>query len=103
MEGLETTLLTGLHGEKIMMVFNTTLPGHTVPTHSHKEEQVGMVYGGEANLKIGAEERHVKKGDLYCIPSNTPHSDTCIGNKPFVMLDIFYPRRNDFLKKMEKL
>ncbi|KKL69079.1 hypothetical protein LCGC14_2118530 [marine sediment metagenome] len=101
MEGLETTILTGLHGEKIMMVFNATLPGHSVPTHSHKQEQVGMVYEGEAKLKIGDEERHVKKGDLYCIPSDTPHSDTCLGNEPFIMLDIFYPIRNDFLRKLK--
>jgi len=27
MEGLETTFLTGLHGENMMIPFNTTLPG----------------------------------------------------------------------------
>lgn len=89
MEGLETTILTGLHGEKMMMAFNATLPGHSVPKHSHKHEQIGMVYYGEAKLRIGEEERIVKKGDFYCIPANTPHSDTCIGKEPFIMLDIF--------------
>lgn len=49
-EGLETTVLTGLHGEKMMMVLNATLPGHTVPLHSHPHEQVGMVYAGKASL-----------------------------------------------------
>lgn len=34
MEGLETTILTSLHGEKMMMALNTTMPGHTVPLHS---------------------------------------------------------------------
>ena len=29
MEGLETTILTGLRGEKMMMAFNATLPGHS--------------------------------------------------------------------------
>ena len=48
MPGLETTILTGLHGEKMMMSLNATLPGHTVPTHSHPHEQVGMVYAGKA-------------------------------------------------------
>jgi len=43
MVGLETTILTGLHGEKMMMVLNTTLPGHIVPSHSHPHEQIGMV------------------------------------------------------------
>ncbi|MFX0057417.1 MAG: cupin domain-containing protein [Candidatus Hodarchaeota archaeon] len=101
MEGLETTILTGLYGEKMMMALNATLPNHTVPIHSHKHEQVGMVYAGEARLQIGNEERNVKKGDFYYIPSNTPHSDTCIGNETFIMLDIFYPTRKDFLKKLK--
>ena len=101
MEGLETTILTGLYSEKMTMALNATLPGHTVPMHSHKHEQIGIVYGGEANLRIGDEERIVKKGDFYCIPSNTPHGDKCIGNEPFIMLDIFYPIRDDFLRKLK--
>ncbi|MFX1346512.1 MAG: cupin domain-containing protein [Promethearchaeota archaeon] len=100
MEGLETTILTGLHGEKMMMALNATLPGHTVPIHSHKHEQIGMVYAGEAKLIIGDEERIVRKGDFFCIPANTPHGDACLGNEPFIMLDIFYPSRKDFLKKL---
>ena len=99
MEGLETTILTGLRGEKMMMVLNATLPGHSVPSHSHPHEQIGIVYAGKAILKIGEEERLVKKGDFYCIPSNVPHSDTTIGDEPFIMLDIFYPIREDFAKK----
>ncbi len=101
MKGLESTILTGLHGEKMMMALNATLPGHTVPTHSHKHEQLGMVYAGKAELRIGNEKKIVKKGDFYYIPPNTPHSDKCIGNEPFVMLDIFYPSRKDFIKKLK--
>lgn len=101
MPGLETTILTGLHGEKMMMVLNTTLPGHTVPMHSHPHEQIGMVYAGKAMLRIGDEDRIVQKGDFYCIPADVPHSDTCIGDEPFVMLDIFYPVREDFVKKLK--
>jgi len=102
MTGLQTTILTGLHGEQMMMVLNTTLPGHTVPEHSHPHEQIGMVYQGKARLKIDDEERIVEKGDFYCIPANVPHSDTCISEEPFVMLDIFYPVRKDFITKYKK-
>ncbi|MEK7310162.1 MAG: cupin domain-containing protein [Planctomycetota bacterium] len=102
MPGLETTILTGLHGEKMMMVFNATLPGHTVPMHSHHHEQIGLVYTGKAVLRIGDEERVVQKGDFYCIPANVSHSDTCIGDEPFVMLDIFYPVREDFIEKLKQ-
>ncbi len=100
MKGLTTKILTGLHGKKKMMVLNYTLPGHTVPKHSHPHEQIGMVYSGKATLQIADEERIVKKGDFYCIPSNVEHSDTCIGDEPFVMLDIFYPVREDFVEKL---
>lgn len=102
MPGLETTILTGLHGEKMMMVLNATLPGHTVPMHSHPHEQIGMVYAGKAVLRIGREERIAQQGDFYCIPANVPHSDTCIGDEPFVMLDIFYPVREDFIEKLKQ-
>ncbi len=103
MQGLETTVLTGLRGERMMMVLNATLPSHTVPIHSHPHEQIGMVYRGEAILRIGNEERHVKKGDFYCIPANVPHGDTTLGNEPFIMLDIFHPVRRDFIEKCKTI
>ncbi len=95
--GLETTVLTGLDEERMMMVLSATLPGQTVAIHSHPHEQIGMVYSGRAMLMIGNEERMVQKGDFYCIPANVPHGDICLGDEPFVMLDIFYPVREDFL------
>ncbi len=101
LEGVETKILTGLSGEKMMMVLTTTMPGHEVPTHSHPHEQVGMVYSGRAVLRIGDEERIVQKGDFYCIPANVPHSDRCLGDEPFVMLDIFYPVREDFIDRLK--
>jgi len=101
MKGLTTKILTGLKGEKMMMVLNYTLPGHTVPKHSHPHEQIGMVYSGKAKLQIGNEEKIVEKGNFYCIPSNVEHSDTCIGDEPFVMLDIFCPIREDFIEKLK--
>jgi len=71
-EGVQTTALTGLHGEKMMMVLTATLPKSEVPTHSHPHEQIGMVYSGKALLRIGNKERVVSKGDFYRIPSNVP-------------------------------
>lgn len=101
MEGLETKILTGLNGEKMMMVLNYTLPGHTVDTHSHPHEQIGIIYSGKAQMWIGDEKRVIKKGDFYCIPANVPHGDTCIGDKPFIMLDIFFPIRETFIEKLK--
>ncbi len=102
MEGLETVILTGLNGEKMMMALNVTSPKHTVPLHSHPHEQIGMVYGGKAKLRIGDEEHTVKKGDFYRIPPDVPHSDTALGDEPFIMLDVFYPVREDFIQKLKQ-
>jgi quercetin dioxygenase-like cupin family protein len=102
MKGLETTILTGFNGEKTMMVLNYTLPGHTVATHTHPHEQTGIIYAGKAHMWVGDEKKIIKKGDFYCIPANVPHGDTCIGNEPFVMLDIFYPVRETFIEKLKE-
>jgi quercetin dioxygenase-like cupin family protein len=59
MVGLETTILTGLSREKMMMALNTTLPGHTVPLQSHPPEQIGVVHGGKARLRIGDQQKIV--------------------------------------------
>lgn len=99
-EGLTTKVLTGLNDEKMMMVLSSTMPNCEVPMHKHPHEQIGMVYDGEALLQIGDETRHVKKGDFYCIPANVEHGDKTIGDKPFVMFDIFYPIRETFIEKL---
>lgn len=78
------------------------LPGHSVPLHSHPHEQIGMVYNGKAVLRIGGEERTVRRGDFYSIPANVQHGDICIGEKPFVMLYIFCPLREDFIQKLNE-
>jgi quercetin dioxygenase-like cupin family protein len=100
-QGLETAILTGLHGESMMMVLNTTQPGHTIATHSHPHEQLGVVLAGKATLRIGDEERVVEPGDTYFIPSNAQHSNTCLGDEPSVMLDVFCPVREDFIEKVK--
>ncbi len=98
--GVETTILTGRHGEAMMMVLTEVTPGATVPTHSHPHEQIGMVYAGKAKMRIGNEDRVVKKGDFCIMPPNVEHEATCLGDESFVMLDIFYPAREDFIEKI---
>ncbi len=44
-----------------MMVLSSTLPGHSVPVHSHMHEQVGMVYSGKARLRIGAKNALLRR------------------------------------------
>jgi quercetin dioxygenase-like cupin family protein len=98
--GAETAILTALDGEGMMMVLTEIAPGVTVPVHSHPHQQMGMVYSGKAEMRIGDQVRTIARGDICVMPSNVEHGATSVGDEPFVMLDIFYPAREDYLKKI---
>ncbi len=101
MAGVETSVLVGLQGEKMMMVLTTIHPGYSVPTHSHPHEQMGRVQSGKAIMIIGDQTRTVKAGDFCHFPPNVKHSAECVGDEPFVMLDIFHPIREDFAEAIK--
>ena len=100
-DGIVTTILTGTHGEKMMMVRQNIAAGAVAPMQAHPQEQVGLVLEGEGILTIGDEERRVKRGDYYCMPANVPHGAVNPGQTEFVAVEIFYPIREDFLKKIK--
>ena len=102
MEGVDSTVLTGLAGGNMMMVLTTIQPGYEVPEHKHHHEQIGLVRSGKARMKIGDKEHVVEKGDVCIFPSNVPHNAICLGDAPFVMLDIFNPVREDFIEQIKK-
>lgn len=100
--GVETAVLTALDGKGMMMVLTEIAPGVTVPMHKHPHEQIGMVYAGKAEMRIGDQTRIIEKGDFCRMPSNVEHQAACIGDEPFIMLDIFYPAREDFIEKISR-
>jgi quercetin dioxygenase-like cupin family protein len=89
-----STIIASLHDETMMVVLIATSRGYSVPTHTHPHEQIGMVLSGKAALRIGNNETIVKQGDFYSIPADVPHTDTCIGDEPFVEM-VFYPAGED--------
>jgi unsaturated pyranuronate lyase len=101
MNGVETSFLTGLQGEKAMMVLTTVYPGYAVPAHAHPHEQMGQVQAGKAIMIIGDHTRTVTKGDFCYFPPNVEHSAECVGEEAFVMLDIFHPIREDFAEAVK--
>jgi quercetin dioxygenase-like cupin family protein len=54
----------------------------------------------QQNFRLEMMSELLSKVIFFFIPANTPHSDTFIGDEPFVMLDIFYPIREYFLEKL---
>jgi len=71
--------------------------GAEVPMHSHPHEQLGVVLDGELEMEIGGERRAIRPGDAYVIPGGVPHGARAHAG-PARVLDVFYPRREDYLK-----
>ena len=78
-----------------MMICEFTFDAHVeIPIHSHPHEQVGYLVEGHVEMIIDGEKTELKKGDSYCAPSNVPHGVFTL--EPSVIVDTFYPPREDY-------
>jgi quercetin dioxygenase-like cupin family protein len=65
--------------------------------HSHdKNEQVSYIVSGSFEATVGGETKVLKKGDSYYVPLNVMHGVVALEDS--VILDVFTPMREDFLK-----
>jgi quercetin dioxygenase-like cupin family protein len=84
-------------GEKIM-ICRLKFPPLTVTTpHDHPHEQITLVEKGRARFIIGNEEKVVGAGDVLHFPPNVWHGATML-DEEVILIDIFSPIREDFLK-----
>lgn len=89
-----------LPGEKVMFSAVRFEPHAEVPTHQHPHEQMGIILEGELDLWIKDERRRLRRGDMYAVPSNVRHGAetkdfTCL------VLDVFHPLRDDYVKMFQ--
>lgn len=64
--------------------------------HQHPHAQLAYVESGQFDFTIGDETRRLGPGDCAYIPPNVDHGAIC--REAGVLLDIFSPLREDFLK-----
>ena len=64
--------------------------------HTHPHVQISYVLEGSFEATIGDETRIIKKGDTYITEPDVPHGVVCL--EAGTLLDIFTPKRADFLK-----
>ncbi|PTS94548.1 cupin domain-containing protein [Pedobacter sp. HMWF019] len=64
--------------------------------HEHYHAQVTFVESGVFEMTIGDEKKIIKKGDGFYAPPHVIHGCVCI--EPGVLIDVFSPHREDFLK-----
>lgn len=101
-ETLPQTVATGVvrrilaYTNDIMCVENCFEVGAVGPMHSHPHTQITYVVSGEFSFTIEGETRVVKAGDSMLKEKGPVHGCTCL--KKGVLLDIFTPMREDFVK-----
>jgi quercetin dioxygenase-like cupin family protein len=86
-------------GDKLMLARVLLKKGCVVPEHSHENEQVTYILDGALKFWIDGREIVVHAGEVLCIPAHMPHKAEAVEDT--VDLDVFYPPRQDWLKKTD--
>src|SRR5688572_9073176 len=87
-------LKTRVHGDKTQIVEFRLEAGHTLPLHSHPEEQTGYLVSGSIVLTIGDETFKVAPGDSWCIPGNVRHGAEILLDS--IAIEVFSPVRKEY-------
>ncbi len=85
-----------VHDGIMMAVENTFEKGAVGAMHSHPHEQVTYVKSGKFEFTIDGETHIVSEGDTLHKRSNIVHGCVCL--EAGVLIDVFTPQREDFLK-----
>ena len=85
-----------IHSENMTVVNWSIESGSAFPEHSHPHEQIGYVVKGSFEATLGDETSTIHAGDTYYVPPNLVHG--VIALEEGILLDIFTPQREDFLK-----
>jgi quercetin dioxygenase-like cupin family protein len=84
-------------GERLMVCRLRFAPQVVTPPHDHPHEQITLVERGRVRFIIGTEERIAQAGDVLHFPPGLWHGATML-DEEVVLIDIFTPLREDFLK-----
>ncbi|MGE5605631.1 MAG: cupin domain-containing protein [Bacteroidota bacterium] len=83
-------------GGKMMAVEVLFKKGAVGAVHTHPHEQIGYVLKGSFELQSEGKKEIIKAGDSYYTTPNQPHGVVALEDG--ILLDIFTPQREDFLK-----
>jgi quercetin dioxygenase-like cupin family protein len=81
---------------QLMMVKIKFEKGAIGTLHNHFHSQVSYVAAGEFRVSIDGEDRTLKTGDGFYVSPNINHGVECLD--PGMLIDVFSPVREDFLK-----
>lgn len=82
--------------DKEMMAVEVSFEAGAVGAmHTHPHVQISYVLSGKFEATLGEQTKIISAGDTYYTEPNLPHGVKCL--EAGVLLDIFTPRRDDFL------
>ena len=84
------------YNEEMMLVEVIFEDGAVGADHSHPHTQISYVLSGEFTYHIEGEARTMLPGDSIVVDGGKGHGCACV--KAGVLLDIFAPMREDFVK-----
>ncbi|MGM0904115.1 cupin domain-containing protein [Mesobacillus maritimus] len=93
-KGVERKLLG--FGGSLMMAEVTFEKGAAGKSHSHPHEQISYIVQGSFEFNLNGEIKRVSRGDSIYIPPNTLHGTIALEDNS-IILDVFTPKREDFL------
>ena len=82
--------------ERVMMVKVEFEKGAVGTLHQHPHSQISHVESGVFEVEIAGETKILSLGDAFYVPSNVLHGVVCL--QPGILIDIFSPMRQDFVK-----
>ena len=99
-QGIKRELAPGLEarifvGDQAMISLVTCEPNAEGESHSHPEEQWGVLLAGDGVRTQGGKEFPVRAGDFWRTPGGVPHSFRA-GGEGARILDIFSPPREEY-------
>lgn len=93
-KGIERKILA--YDKNLMMVKVRFEKGAIGFLHKHLHVQMTYIESGQFEVEVERVKKILKKGDVFYIPSNANHGVVCL--EAGVLIDIFNPLREDFLK-----
>lgn len=84
------------HDAELMMTYVTFRRGSVGALHHHPHRQVSYVVSGQFEVQIGDRRKVLKEGDGYLVPPDVLHG--CVALEDGALVDVFTPRRDDFLQ-----
>ena len=83
------------YDNRIMMVKVKFEQGAIGVLHQHPHTQISYIESGSFETTVSGEQKILRKGDGFFVPSNEIHGVVCL--EAGILVDVFSPHREDFL------